>query len=229
MIVGSGALLRSKSPWVLTAAHVVERVGRQVKCEFPCGTYTGRVKLIDRKADAAAIILDRMPGVQGLRVSAEPLAIGEASYAAGYGQRGAGFRWIVGERVPSRMVNGDWISISGSARQGDSGGPVIRVSGDEPVIVGCLWGTGQGNTTASGLSVIRRMFKLETKTDEKAEPPRPTPQPERVGPDTPVPDVPERYHDGWRWVPYTGPGSERPSSRACPPSQPSYRGRVSRY
>lgn len=140
---GSGVLVAASEQGgvILTAAHVC-RGGGRVAARFGNG----------EQAIAEVVHADLEWDVAVLRcgaVRAAPLAIasqtpmpGDKIWAGGFGPDGS-WAWIPGT-VTGYAGNGRgqfrWLTITGAARQGDSGGPMVNSRSE---VVGVMWGTDQ--------------------------------------------------------------------------------------
>lgn len=154
--VGSGVLVdaNASQALVLTNAHVVRECRGAVLVQFPNGFQSaGTVLRRDDAWDLAAIVIWRpeIPPVtiaQGLPEVGEPLTI------AGYGrgpyreQTGPCTQYLSpGSGLPNELVE-----LLATARQGDSGGPILNGRGE---VAGILFGEGDGRTIGAAASRVR--------------------------------------------------------------------------
>lgn len=153
---GSGVYLGDR--YIATCHHVPEGTTQRGIATFRDGTRINvTVNGIDSQWDQAILTMDRehpsLPGVELATANPRP---GESVYSAGFGQ---GFR-IFGGAVTGYSGNGsgrsDWFNHQGAAVQGDSGGPMFNQTGQ---LVGCLWGTGQGQTIGTSTGRFRIFVK----------------------------------------------------------------------
>ncbi len=128
--IGSGTLVdkSDKHGLILSCGHLFTEGTGTVTVVFPDGSKFGaRVLEVDRKADLSVLLI-QAPNVEPWDVAETAPKQGEICYSGGYGQQGS-------YAVNSGRVRGylnfdshgprDVLSISGSARQGDSGGPMF--------------------------------------------------------------------------------------------------------
>ena len=146
--IGSGTLVRwGERVAVLTARHVVKDA-KTIIVEL-CTKKAHRAKLlaIDPVWDCAVLELDGEPlGVQPADVERGGAAMqtaGNRLESCGYGADGqlaCNSGLFLSYKRSNETPNGpdDWFTISGHARQGDSGGGVFNEQGK---LVGVLWGT----------------------------------------------------------------------------------------
>ncbi len=150
---GSGTLVRDDASYyfILTCAHLFDKTSPQrIMILFPDNrTFDVQLRAIDRTWDLAILQNEaRLPQRDGelpLEISV-PLGqsapqVGETLFYAGYGSSGQ-YQVCRGKvegycAVQSGMP-AEMLVITGSARQGDSGGPILNTRGE---LVGVLWGT----------------------------------------------------------------------------------------
>lgn len=153
---GSGVYLGDK--YIATCHHVPEGTTQRGIATFRDGTRIGVVvNGVDSAWDQAILTMDREhPSLPGVEVATANPRPGDSVYSAGFGQ---GFR-IFGGEVTGYAGNGsgasDWFNHRGAAVQGDSGGPMFNQIGQ---LVGCLWGTGQGQTIGTSTGRFRIFVK----------------------------------------------------------------------
>lgn len=147
---GSGTLVRASGTTglILTNWHVVEAGSDCVSVEWPDGTRSqARLVASDRTWDLAALEVPR-PVIDPLPIAAAAPRIGETLTIAGYGsgayreQAGAVTQYL----SPARSNVRQFVEVRASARQGDSGGPMLTASGE---LAGVLFGCADGLTAGS--------------------------------------------------------------------------------
>lgn len=178
---GSGALIASdeRSAIVVTAAHVTEGGGSAVVHFVNGESYEGNVIASDRVQDIAAIQIGATR-VKPLQVETAIPSPGEALALAGFGPSGSGFGVTRGNmrQVVSFQPTGfsnipEAIEMSGPARKGDSGGPILN---SRFHVVGVLAASGDGVTC--GCSCVRlRKFLSALRPRNWGKPKQQRPQP----------------------------------------------------
>jgi hypothetical protein len=154
---GSGVYLGSK--YVATAYHVVEGAQKRGTVTFRDGVKIGcTVNGIDSVWDQCVVTLDKEhPSLPGVELASADPAIGDEVYSAGFGQ---GYRIfggaVTGYAGNSEAAGYDWFNHQSPAVSGDSGGPMFNQSGQ---LVGCLWGSGGGQTIGTKTSRFRVFVK----------------------------------------------------------------------
>lgn len=164
---GSGVLVRASgsSAVVLTAYHVVRGNRGTLEVAFPCGTVgPARLVAFDQDWDLAALAVPR-PDAEPVVISAQAPRLRDRITIAGYGPAGV-YRELTGEVVefgsPTQTKPAQFMDITGTARQGDSGGPMFNSRGE---LAGILFGQARGRTVGS-CSTRLALFLREA--DEKA-------------------------------------------------------------
>ena len=148
---GSGVLVRvsGSSALVLTAYHVVRANRGTLEVAFPCGT-AGPARLVafDQDWDLAALAVPR-PDAEPATIAAQAPRLGDRLTIAGYGPAGV-YRELDGAVVefgsPTRSHPAQFVDMTGTARQGDSGGPMFTKDGQ---LAGVLFGQARGRTMGS--------------------------------------------------------------------------------
>jgi hypothetical protein len=158
--VGSGVLVdaNASQALVLTNAHVVRECRGAVLVQFADGFQSaGTVLRKDEAWDLAAIVIWR-PEIQPLPIARSLPAVGEPLTIAGYGrgpyreQSGPCTQYLSpGSGLPNELVE-----LAATARQGDSGGPILNGRGE---VAGILFGEGDGRTIGAAASRVRGFLK----------------------------------------------------------------------
>ena len=154
--LGSGALVAVSDSHglVVTNWHVVRYAAGPVMVIFPDGFRTGAaVMKIDRDWDLAALAVWR-PNAEPIPLATRTPQPGEALTIAGYGR--GWYRTTAGRCVqyvsPGGSLPFEMVELSTSARQGDSGGPILNSRGE---LAGVLFGSAGGRTTGSYCGRVR--------------------------------------------------------------------------
>ena len=153
---GSGTLVAVSDTHglVLTNWHVVRDAAGPIIVSFPDGFQSGAVLLkTDRTWDLAALAVWR-PKVQPVALSTTVPQPGEPLAIAGYGK--GSYRMAAGKCTqyvsPGENNPFDMLEVSTSAREGDSGGPILNGRGE---LAGVLFGSGFGHTAGSHCNRVR--------------------------------------------------------------------------
>lgn len=154
---GSGVYLGDR--YIATAYHVPRGTSGKGYAIFRDGTRIDvEVNGYDRVWDQCILTMaSEHPSLPGVKLADANPRIGERIYSVGFGQ---GFR-IFGGAVTGYSSTGqgnpaDWVNHQSPAVSGDSGGPIFTESGK---LVGCLWGSGQGETLGSTTSRFQIFVK----------------------------------------------------------------------
>lgn len=154
--LGSGVLVDANHAQglVLTNWHVVRDSRSAVLVQFPDGFQsTGTVIRWDEPWDLAAIAIWR-PRAEPVPLAARPPAPGDMLSIAGYG-RGP-YRAEMGRCTeylsPGTGYPRELVELMATARQGDSGGPIINDKGE---LAGVLFGQNSGRTIGSCSTRLR--------------------------------------------------------------------------
>jgi S1-C subfamily serine protease len=146
---GTGTFVRDdvNHYFIMTCAHLFENSSpRKITVIFPDqSAFEVRLLAIDRTWDLAIlwdeVFLQSEKTLTAIPIGKTPPKAGDILHYAGYGSTG---QYIVQKgRVEGycTVQNGgtsETLVITGSARQGDSGGPIVNTNGE---LVGVLWGT----------------------------------------------------------------------------------------
>ncbi len=162
---GSGVLVAAdqQQGMVLTNWHVVSEAAGQITVAFPDGFRSpARVVRTDRDWDLAALSIQR-PNAQPVRLAMQAPRPGEPLTIIGYGS--GRYREAAGRCTqyvsPGGGLPFEMVELSTSARQGDSGGPILNSRGE---LAGVLFGTGLGRTMGSYCGRVYRF--LDTVGDD---------------------------------------------------------------
>jgi hypothetical protein len=154
---GSGSLVAVNDLFgmIVTNWHVVRDAVGPIAVHFPDGFRSMAVVLqTDRDWDLAALAISR-PHVRPIAISNRAPQPGEMLTIAGY-DKSRTFRMVSGRciKYASPMGNfpAEMIKLEVSARQGDSGGPILDDRGN---LVGVLWGSASGETFGSYCGRLR--------------------------------------------------------------------------
>ena len=172
---GSGTLVDVKGDYglVITNYHVINEATGNVSVVFPDGFYSlATVRKVDRDWDLAALVIKR-PSVQPVTLANAAPRPGEPLTIAGYGA--GNYRAVAGRCTqyvaPGTRMPFEMVELAASARQGDSGGPILNSRGE---LAGVLFGEGGGRTAGSYCGRVK--WFLASLTD-RPNPPRATPAP----------------------------------------------------
>jgi hypothetical protein len=159
--LGSGTLVdvNGESGLVITNWHVVRDAPGSVIVVFPDGFQSmGRVLRMDSNWDLAAILINK-PQTSPVRVAREAPRVGEPLTIAGYGS--GAYRSVTGActqyLAPSLEHPYELVELAASARQGDSGGPILNSRGE---LAGVLFGEGGGRTTGAYCGRVHSFLTL---------------------------------------------------------------------
>jgi len=163
--LGSGTLVdkNEQHGLVLTCAHLFREGVGEIRVVLPQGgTYGAKLLELDAGADLAALLIVAPP-VDPLAVATQNPQLGEPLRSCGYGS--AGRLWCNRGRALRYVSLGgteaETLELSGMARQGDSGGPVLNEQGE---VVAVLFGTdGRVVDGTCCLRIRRFLGRLSTK------------------------------------------------------------------
>ena len=154
--LGSGALVEVTETHglVVTNWHVVRDAAGPVAVVFPDGFRSAAtVMKTDRDWDLAALAVWR-PNARPITLATEAPQPGEVLTIAGYG-RGR-YRTAAGRCTqyvsPGNNLPFEMVELSTTARNGDSGGPILNGRGE---LSGVLFGAASGRTTGSYCGRVR--------------------------------------------------------------------------
>jgi hypothetical protein len=212
---GSGSLVAvdDTSGLILTNWHVVRDAAGPIVVYFPDG-FSSRAYLLrsDSDWDLAALAV-RRPNVQPIAIANQPARPGDLLWIVGYGS--GSYRVASGRCVQYVSPGGnqpfEMVELSASARDGDSGGPILNARGE---LAGVLFGSAAGRTTGSycgrlrwfvGLAEgdFRRLSAQVRRIDQLNRPPAPRPPTALAAvagepPANPVSASPAAFASAWR-------------------------------
>jgi hypothetical protein len=170
---GSGTLVDVKGDYglVITNYHVINEATGNISVVFPDGFYSlATIRKVDRDWDLAALVIKR-PQVSPVPISGSAPRPGEPLTIAGYGS--GNYRAVTGRCTqyvaPDTRKPFEMVELAASARQGDSGGPILNSRGE---LAGVLFGEGGGRTAGSYCGRVQ--WFLASLTDRPS-PPRSMP------------------------------------------------------
>jgi hypothetical protein len=147
---GSGTLIgvTDSQGLVITNNHVIESQAGPITVVFPDGFRSEATVLKrDETWDLAALAIWK-PNVAPVSIAAARAVPGETLAIAGYGS--GAYRMAMGRCTqyvaPGPKQPFEMVELAASARQGDSGGPILNQRGE---LAGVLFGEGDGKTAGS--------------------------------------------------------------------------------
>jgi hypothetical protein len=146
--LGTGTLVCVGADYgaVITCAHLFREGAGQITVTFRDGkTFSGELAAQDPAGELAIVKITPRPEIPIVRIAADHPQQGERLTFGGYGPDGR-YREVTGVLNGYRGTAGgghQTLEVQGSARQGDSGGPIFNAQGE---LAGVLWGT-DGSTT----------------------------------------------------------------------------------
>jgi hypothetical protein len=153
---GSGTLVDVHGDYglIVTNWHVVRDSAGDVVVQFPDGFRSaGRVLKVDQDWDLAVLAIWRPPA-KPMPLASAPPHPGDVLTIAGYGQ--GQYREATGQCTqyvaPGADLPYEMVEVSASARQGDSGGPIINQRGE---LAGVLFGSTRHATSGSYVGRVR--------------------------------------------------------------------------
>lgn len=165
---GSGTLVHDDASYyfILTCAHLFEQTNpRRIVIMFPDNrSFDVQLRAIDRTWDLA-ILQNASFGSTALGIAAIPLGknaprVGETLFYAGYGSTGqyqVCRGRVEGYCAARTGTPAEMLVITGTARQGDSGGPIVNATGE---LVGVLWGTDSRTVCGTYCGRIIRFIQI---------------------------------------------------------------------
>ena len=171
--LGSGTLVavEGRHGLVITNWHVIRDAGDRIEVAFPDGFRSQATLLAaDRDWDLAALAIWR-PNVGPIPLANQAPWPGDPLTIAGYGS--GRYRTATGRCVqyvsPGANHPFEMVELAASAREGDSGGPILNQRGE---LAGVLFGATWGRTAGSHTVPVRRFLaSVADKFDTLAEAP----------------------------------------------------------
>ncbi len=147
---GSGTYIVSDDPaktTILTCAHLFNQRLSSIEVRFPDGLRAmAIISAIDTKWDLATLQIASAGDVTPVVVAEEYSRAGDPIWFAGHGsgsyfsQKGRAVGYVLVGKL-SRLSTRETLQLTGHARGGDSGGPIINERGE---LAGVLWGSVDG-------------------------------------------------------------------------------------
>jgi hypothetical protein len=221
---GSGTLVdvSGEQALVVTCAHLFREGTGTIVVTFPGGAgFGGRVAKVDAAADLAAVLI-AAPAIEPVEVAVQYPRSGDPLVSCGYG--GDGRLWCNrGEALGYVTTLGshgcETLELSGSARQGDSGGPVLDQQGH---LAAVLFGTNGRVVDATYCGRVREFLRgLSPRFAAPARPETPAPnnppaQPEQARPPILRPIAPRRERNPDANAPVQNPSSQNNPAQTTP-------------
>jgi len=157
---GSGTLVHDdgRRAVVLSCAHLFREGTGQVHVHLRDGrTLAAIPKAIDMTWDLSALEIDS-PGIAPIDLAATVPLPGQRLQSCGFGPNGVyqcNTGTVQGYTRASNTQTCETLCLTGSARDGDSGGPVLNLQGE---LVGVLWGTDGRTVHATYCGRIRKFL-----------------------------------------------------------------------
>ena len=169
--IGSGTVIDGGG--VLTCAHLFEGDGAIAVIFSDGSSHRGTLVAIDRVWELALLRIAQPR--QGVKIGTTAPKVGDRVRSCGYGRNGR--YWcnqgrVMGYVMPEGAGVGRYetLEISGTARQGDSGGPIFN---DRNELVAVLWGTNNRIVGGTYCGRIRKFLQSIINTPQIT--PSPTP------------------------------------------------------
>jgi S1-C subfamily serine protease len=156
--MGSGVLVDEQV--VLTNWHVVRDNPSSVEVRFGGKrSVVGKFIAADNDWDVAIIAVAAGHGVKPVRIANRNPGRGDGLTIAGYGPTRTVYREQSGQFIqylsPAGLSTYELIELSATARDGDSGGPILNSKGE---VAGILFGTVDGTTSGCGATRLREIL-----------------------------------------------------------------------
>ena len=176
---GSGTLVDVKGTHglVVTNLHVVRDATGEIVVVFPNGFRSAaRVVKQDRDWDLAAVMIWAPKDIKPVAIASQAPRPGHRLTIAGYGS--GTYRAAEGRCTqyvsPGMHLPFEMVELSASARNGDSGGPILNEQGE---LAGVLFGTGRGRTSGSYSARVGRFLATVVPDIMDSRRPRPPTKP----------------------------------------------------
>lgn len=170
--LGSGTLVdkNDEHGLIVTCGHLFDDGTGTVVVQFTDGkSYCAKVLEVERAWDLAALLIVA-PSAEPLPIVDAPPRVGTPLESCGYGPNGRLLR-NRGQMLRAVTAQGtttpESFELSGSARQGDSGGPVLD---SQLRLVGVLFGTNGQVVAATGCGPMRRFLARHSQRFHNATP-----------------------------------------------------------
>ena len=176
---GSGTIIHDdgRRALVLSCAHLFREGTGQVQVRFPNGrTVAANAKAIDTTWDLSALEISSV-GIDPINLAANAPQPGQRLQSCGFGPNGiyqCNTGSVQGYASGNTGKTYETLCLTGSARDGDSGGPVLNSHGE---LVGVLWGTDGRTVHATYCGRIRRFLANLLPSLGTSRPPAATPPP----------------------------------------------------
>lgn len=157
---GSGTIVHDdgQRAVVLSCAHLFREGTGQVHVHLRDGrTLAAIPKAVDMTWDLSALEIDS-PGIAPIDLAAAVPLPGQRLQSCGFGPNGVyqcNTGTVQGYTRASNTQTSETLCLTGSARDGDSGGPVLNLQGE---LVGVLWGTDGRTVHATYCGRIRKFL-----------------------------------------------------------------------
>lgn len=174
---GSGTIIHDdgRRAVVLSCAHLFREGTGQVQVRLPDGrTVAANQKAIDTTWDLSALEISSV-GITPINLAANAPQPGQRLKSCGFGPNGiyqCNTGTTQGYASGSTGKTYETLCLTGSARDGDSGGPVLNLHGE---LVGVLWGTDGRTVHATYCGRIRRFLENLLPNLGTSRPPAATP------------------------------------------------------
>jgi hypothetical protein len=169
--IGSGTLVakNNENGLVVSCGHLFREYVGRVSVTFGGGeTFQARVLEIDTAADLSALSIS-LPGAPRMEIANAPPRAGEKLTSCGFGPNGQ-FMVNRGRAIGYVSLDGrtrDVLELTGAARQGDSGGPIVSARGE---LAGVLFGTDGQRVEGVHCGRVREFLKRHISAKPQAVP-----------------------------------------------------------
>ena len=156
---GSGTLVakNDEQGLVVSCAHLFREYTGRITVMFPNNeSFTARLLDVDAASDLSALLISK-PGAPAVKVARDLPRIGDSLISCGYGPHGQ-FATNHGRALGNLSLQGhkqDVLELTGSARQGDSGGPIWNNQGE---LAAVLFGTDGHRVDGTHCGIVREFL-----------------------------------------------------------------------
>jgi len=177
--LGSGTLVdkNAEHGLVLTCAHLFDDGVGTINVTFPASAPVGaRLIAIEPSADLAALLI-HAPPADAVPVAIDAPRRGEVITSCGYGGQGqlaCNRGLVLGYGRLNNSPQAETLEISGWARQGDSGGPMLNLRNE---LVGVLFGASGRSVDGTCCTRIRQFLAPHARRFRPQQPPQTYPAP----------------------------------------------------